>query len=223
MRHVVVTVTKSTLTLGAAKLRQWRLPAMADPNEFWYYADRLSHVDADLADMVNSHWVGQDMPSEYGDLVLFDRLAIDTAADVDRKALRRLGEYLLSEFGNRVSVMLLKAFPLEYEGELGPDHADRRDLYQRRQKAMLRLYRSELGVERFASSAGEVGWMWRTFQGCPAPSETSTETGRPPNFFSWRLKERPASLVARMQRPVRHVGDAQSVAKNRRKCQKTGV
>jgi hypothetical protein len=178
VRDVAITIAREELMVGAAKLRQWRLPAMTDPRHFWYHADHLSQIDADFAEMVNSHWSTEDFPSNYGDMILFDRLAIDSASDAKRRALRLLGEYLLIEFGNRLAVMLLKAFPLEYENSLDSAHADRRDSFHRRQKAMQRLYRSALGVERFASPAGDSGWMWRGFDGCPAPSEAINDDWR---------------------------------------------
>ena len=58
------------------------------------------------------------------------------------------------------SLIVLKAYPLEYEGSL-PDDSPMRPAFERRQAALMRLYRKTLGVAPMSGKYGDEGWMFR--------------------------------------------------------------
>lgn len=70
---------------------------------------------------------------------------------------------LIDRFYVRKSaVLILKAFPLEYEGEVPPRSLTAKWLGRRR-VAMLRHYRRHLDVELLPAKLGKEGWMYRRF------------------------------------------------------------
>ena len=169
LRHLTISISFEGTLVGTAKLREWSLPVFCSPGEFWEIADGLSQEDTDGAELLGAFWDWHQWPPEYGTVVIFSRLAIDSRRDRRRNALRLLGEYLQVEFGRRASVLLLKAFPLEFEHVVGPN-PDRQVLFDRRSRAMLRLYRHALGVEPLPDHGRLTDWMWRPLRYCPAPA-----------------------------------------------------
>ena len=110
--------------------------------------DENSHSEYETAVAVARIWGSDDEdnwltdgPFCYGDLCSFDRLVIDakTLADVD--AVWSIIDALLTRIRRGMAVML-KAFPLEYEGKIT---AGNRAACERRQRALVRLYERRLG------------------------------------------------------------------------------
>lgn len=104
-----------------------------------------------MAELLAAFWDWHCWPPEYGTVVIFSRLAIDSRLDVGRNALVRLGEFLQVEFGRRASVLLLKAFPLEFENSVTTKN-DRQLALDRRSQAMFRLYERSLLVRPFPTN-----------------------------------------------------------------------
>lgn len=75
------------------------------------------------------------------------------------------------------AILVLKAFPLEYEGYCsreGKDGVDYDVAFRRRQKALFRVFDQE-GFEPFPGASGQVGWMLRVAdrpQGIVTPPRT---------------------------------------------------
>lgn len=172
LRHLTISITYEGALVGTAKLREWSLPGFCSPEAFWETADGLSQEDTDAAELLGAFWEWHQWPPQYGNVVIFSRLAIDSRRDAGRKGLRRLGDYLQVEFGRRASVLLLKAFPLEFEHAVGSDLIDRQVLFDRRSRAMLRLYRDTLRVQPLSDHGRLTNWMWRPLRYCPAPART---------------------------------------------------
>lgn len=168
-RDIVISIEHLGRLVGVANLKEWRLPVFCLPDDFWNTADDLSQEDTDVAELLGAFWEWHCWPPEYGTVVIFSRLAIDSSLDTGRKALGRLSEYLKMEFGRRASILLLKAFPLEFENSVGPEK-DRQLMLQRRSQAMLRLYSVTLRVRPLPDQTFHPGWMWRPLRYCPAPS-----------------------------------------------------
>lgn len=173
LRGVTITIKHAGRVAGIAKLKEWWLPPFSSPTQFWDTADNLSQEQADLAELVGSFWQWHEWPPEFGTIVLFSRLVIDSRLDSGRAALDRLGEYLMIEFGRRASVLLLKAFPLEFANALGPGHEHRRASFERRSRAMLRMYGASLRARPLPDQEAYAGWMWRSLRYCPDPSLTA--------------------------------------------------
>lgn len=66
---------------------------------------------------------------------------------------------LLKRIRRRIAVMLLKAFPLDYEDQ---ETEETQRAFARRQGALVRLYRRRLGAEPVPhKQLAEDGWMLR--------------------------------------------------------------
>lgn len=143
---------------AAAKFVEWRGSPQGEIEEFVEEADALSQADYDMALSIGQTWDWTNFPFEYGTVVRFERLAIDTAKDTQRLAWSYIGRALHREFSKRAALMLLKAFPLEYEGAVTDNN---RRAFQKRLAAMARLYQFRLGALTLPNRWGDEGWMWR--------------------------------------------------------------
>lgn len=142
---------------AAAKFVEWKASPETEINDFVEEADGLSQADYDMALSVRQSWDWPIYPFDYGTLVRFERLAIDTIKDPQRLAWPYIVRALDREFTKRAALMLLKAFPLEYESQVTDDN---REAFERRLAAMARLYRHRLGALPLPNRWGDKGWMW---------------------------------------------------------------
>lgn len=67
---------------------------------------------------------------------------------------------LLRKLTAKSSILVVHAFPLEYEGRAAPGDASRLG-FRRRQAAMVRWCERHLQLRRFPGPPGEDGWLWR--------------------------------------------------------------
>jgi hypothetical protein len=155
--------------LGAAELSEWSISPATSPLEFWQVADFQSEEDANLAELIGSLWHPDDWPPLYGNVLVFSRLVI--ASSGSRDVLPALEQATKNEFGRRVSVMALKAYPLEFESNLPPGEKVREGLFNSRRASMMRHYARRLKVAAVADQRSFPGWMWRTFRSSPAPRQ----------------------------------------------------
>jgi hypothetical protein len=58
------------------------------------------------------------------------------------------------------SIMVMKAFPLEYEGEV-LEGSELETAFKHRARAMMRYYQRIFGVRPFDGEYGDDGWLWR--------------------------------------------------------------
>lgn len=86
---------------------------------------------------------------------------------------------LIAEF--EYAILVLRAFPLEYEARLGEDEGPQ-DAFEARTRAMMRHYRRLLGVQPFPGAAGADGWMW-------APRPEKSAYIDPPGFYPLEVEE----------------------------------
>jgi hypothetical protein len=168
-RSVWIEIWYSRTLVGVADLTEWRLPTFPVPRDFWELADDISLEDSEFAEVVCSFWPDYEFPSDYGNLLNFVRLAIDTKRDRGRRALKMLGEFLDVEAKRRVSLMVLKAFPLEFESELPEEEVRRHEQFAHRLRAMLRVYERDLGAKPIPDQATYPGFMWKELRYCPEP------------------------------------------------------
>lgn len=170
-RELWIEIHLRSQLIGAARLREWRLPPFPDPSEFFYWADGYSSEDSLFAEVVCSFWDEVEFPSQFGNIVNFLRLAIDSGRDKEHRALQLLGEFLHIELQRRASVYLLKAFPLEFENvSRGLSNE-----FQARLSAMHRLYARRLGARPFADQTTYPGFMWRPIRYCPEPATVPSQ------------------------------------------------
>jgi|GEM_PF-6636209 len=87
------------------------------------------------------------------------RLAIEASTSTDADLFWQIIGVLLKRIQRRMAVMVLKAFPLDYDGKeiVEPEMA-----FGRRQRALIHLYQRRLGAEPVPhKESAEVGWMLR--------------------------------------------------------------
>lgn len=101
-------------------------------------------------------WWLEQAPFCFGDLCVFERLVIDAQTPSHSRATWTIINSLLQRLCRRdMAAIVLKAFPLESEGDVTDETA-----FERRQRALVRLYQRRLGFKPVSnpSLAGE-GWM----------------------------------------------------------------
>jgi hypothetical protein len=169
-RQVVFIVSDADRTVARATFAEWKSTDwLVEWDDFLVAADESSSIDAECADVLSRYWGDEDeWPFEYGNVVIFDRLSIPKphpdiwpAVDV---AIKR-------QFMRNASLMVLKAFPLEWEGQGGTENDP---VFHRRLEAMKRLYARQLGVTIFQGEA-DKDWMWKALRHCPEPRNEPVE------------------------------------------------
>jgi hypothetical protein len=167
--------------LARGKFTEWRannppeeeddLP-WCDFRYFFECADGHSTSSYEAAKAIKAGWIKDrydEHPLEYGNLVIFERLRIAARSRTESEASWRLIRHLIKhEFRKKhrphraaASIMVLKPFPLAYEGEV--TLGNRADM-ERAQRALMRLYRHQLGMQPLPLA--KDGFMWRAIN-CP--------------------------------------------------------
>jgi hypothetical protein len=154
---------------GAVHFIEWYPDPFIGDDLFFDEIDADSHEAASLAEAVLSGWAIDDL-AEAGSILEF-RLAWMTPEYARGSLWAEVATHFLkAQFRKDAGVLMLKAFPLEYEGRADGSAID--DALTRRRAAMIRHYRRVLGVELLPGWAGEDGWMWRRLSPTtPAPAE----------------------------------------------------
>jgi hypothetical protein len=97
-------------------------------------------------------------PMCYGSIVSFERLRIEKASAQQSGTIWALINRIIARMRrNGVAGMILKAFPLEYEGEVTEQN---REAFERRQRALMRHYVCRLSVRTLPGWPGRGGWQW---------------------------------------------------------------
>jgi hypothetical protein len=157
-------------TVGAGYFEEWRFNYLEgdafggpDLDDFVLAADLVSQSAYDLSEVVLKAWGTQEKetgenPFHYGNVVLFDRLRIDATSKLEQDTAWSLIDQMIErqfrQNRNRASIIVLKPFPLEYEG--GVDQGNQA-AFERRTAAMVRLYANRLGARLLD---GKGNWMW---------------------------------------------------------------
>jgi hypothetical protein len=142
-------------------------------NWFVGRADELSQSSYDAAELVYTFWPENhcENPFNFGNVVIFDRLEINAKTKAQSTAVWVLINRLISrQFferrgkRNRAAIILIKPFPLEYEGKVTNEN---KHAFERRRAAMIRHYQARLGAKLLDdNSADRWIWMWID-TGCP--------------------------------------------------------
>ncbi|MCK8780852.1 hypothetical protein M0654_12740 [Rhizobium sp. NTR19] len=136
---------------------EWDATGFTDATEFLDAADSHSHEDYEMAAAVGECWSEWEHPLDYGSIVVFHRLVVPSPMpsfwETMRSAIKR-------EFSRRAAMMVLKAFPLEWENRFQDPLAPGQDAFERRMKAMAKHYRRNLGVSPLPVSTSLGEWFW---------------------------------------------------------------
>ena len=160
-RETFIDFLKNDEIIATAEFMEWDKV----DRHFAYEIDLIDECDAvssgalEMAVFVTSNWDEFEHPLDYGTIVVFNRLVITRETDAVWHAI---SDAIDIEFG-KASIMVLKPFPLEWEGDLTEENEER---FIHRQAAMMRCYRRRLGVETIDGDPGE--WMWKPIRG-PEP------------------------------------------------------
>jgi hypothetical protein len=172
-REVEFRISAEDRALAGGHFREWAGPPAGFLEEFFEEADGLSQADHDTADIIQRVWGEYLSPFDYGTLVRFDRLAIRaTTRSPDIWSL--IDGLIGKEFATRGSMLILKAFPLEFES----DSRTQRQRFLKRARAMSRYYQRRLGVRIVPGPYGVEGWMWRALRYCPEPPQKAPRRPR---------------------------------------------
>jgi hypothetical protein len=169
LREVFGWLCRGPERLGALAFNEWHLVPGIGRDEFIQEMD--AHTDASyaLAEAVAAVWPVGAL-SERGPLLEFSRLWVHPAHARGSPWAPAAQALIRRRYERRSSVMILKAFPIEYEGEV-PEGSPLRSACDRRQRAMRRLHARALGMRPFPGELGDEGWMWRPLSaGVPEPT-----------------------------------------------------
>jgi len=157
-------VTSSERMVAGAGFEEWDCFPGCDPtmDSFILTCDQHSQAAYDMAEAVASFCrtgsQTESSPFDYGSIVLFDRLRIEAVSANESKVVWDLIKMVLSRLRRAGAAgVILKAFPLEYEGKVTDDN---RNAFELRQRAMLRHYSRRLGVRTLPGEPGRSGWQW---------------------------------------------------------------
>lgn len=169
-RSIYFRVWEDDRAAATGRFVEWIGPAISLIEEYVDAADMLSQEEYDASRIVSSCWDDSFSPFDYGTVVRFERLAISLCTR-SSEVWTLIAQVITREFSRRGSLLLLKAFPLEFENRLtAATPAATRSRFDARLRAMQRHYSRRLGVRSLPGQFGNEGWMWRPLRYCPTPS-----------------------------------------------------
>jgi hypothetical protein len=148
--------------VGALHFVEFQPNPFIDNEDFFLTMDADYHQDAHLAELLCDVWsdVVKDVLG-YGPVLEF-RLAWMAPQHATAAVWATAAEALIKVEFDEHSILVMKAFPLEYEARLEkPEDSAADDGFPRRQAAMIRYYTRLFGVDRFPGEWAAEGWLWR--------------------------------------------------------------
>jgi hypothetical protein len=180
-RRIFFLIEQDSRRVAAGSLTTWRGMYHKDGGgwdlqQFVNRGDMISQSEYETATAVARLWGTDDeqnwwtdVPFCYGDVCNFDRLVIDAKASTEVEAAWQIIDALIWRIRRGMAVMVLKAFPLEYEGNVT---AENRPAFERRQRALIRLYQRRIGFEPVPrKELAKEGWMMRLFNDGAQPDQ----------------------------------------------------
>jgi hypothetical protein len=168
-RKVLGVIFDGEKAIGFAEFMEWEVLFYLRDRDFLEYMDNHSRRVIDAAMALLSGWPVRKA-AEHGRIVEFSRLWMRPSAARGSNWSTVVNAFINQRYRSarksRASVMLLKPFPLEYEGVFDDSGRVSRSALTLRKAAMQRLYMRTLGARKLLS--GE--WMWLAMgPGTPAP------------------------------------------------------
>ncbi|OOO47169.1 hypothetical protein DB728_20345 [Rhizobium leguminosarum bv. viciae USDA 2370] len=158
-RYVTLKFARDDALDAHAMFFEWSTPAYpVDEAEFFDVADSQSQEDYEMAAVLEQCWGDAwEHPLDCGSVVVFHRLVVPRPMPgfwpTMRSAIKR-------EFSRRAAMMMLKAFPLEWEGRFHDPAAPGMDDFERRSRAMAKHYQRQLEVSPIPVAPNFGQWMW---------------------------------------------------------------
>jgi hypothetical protein len=153
-------------------------PDLVPNEEFFYAMDAWTMHVVELARVLCSEWEDfGDVVGGYGSVIHFE--AAWMQPEYARGGIwAGAANVLMTELFPDRSILVLKAFPLEYEGA-GPTSSKCASPFKRRQRAMIRHYRRLLGVRPLPGPPGKDGWLWARRPGLDSCIDPPTYCAQP--------------------------------------------
>ena len=144
--------------VGMLEFHEYEVASFVLDEDFFQILDDYSSIGAEMAKALISCWsdIADDLGA-YGTILDFRRAWMrpdQTKFSIWAEAAKLI---ITKEFLKH-SVMIMKAFPLEYEGR---STEGSRAMRKRRQRAMIRHYRKLFDVNPLPGQAGREGWLFR--------------------------------------------------------------
>lgn len=108
------------------------------------------------AETILAHWEEPADLTDYGNIIEVQRVQMRSGLSGFGRLRTALTALLEREFSAR-ALLILKSFPLEYEGDVTDQN---REAFEKRRAAMMRHYRTMLGVHALPGRSGAEGWMF---------------------------------------------------------------
>lgn len=148
--------------VGGIQLKRYSIPAFVDNDYVVDIMDMDEQEEYELAHALAFEFedIGEEIGA-YGDLVEIRRVWIKPGSGIAGRSCDAVNA-LIGAFCPDFAMIVLKAFPLEYENFA--DRADSKhlvDSLDRRRMAMMRLYAQSYGVRPMMGSLENDGWMFR--------------------------------------------------------------
>jgi hypothetical protein len=183
-RNVFFTVEHKQDRVAAGSLKIWRGVYHDDISfgldTFVECGNRNSLDEYNTARSIAKLWGGksektwwlEQAPFCFGDLCVFERLTIDAKTALQSRATWTIINSLLQRLCRReIAAIVLKAFPLEYEGNATKDNSA---AFERRRRALVRLYQRRLRFELVSDpSLAREGWMLKLINDGADPDRLS--------------------------------------------------
>jgi hypothetical protein len=131
----------------------------ADNDHFARVMDCDSEFESRFATALCSAWDDVPQIGASGRVLLFEDAWLAPAYSRGDLFARAARSVIDAVFPDHVLLIML-AFPLEYEGE-APDGSPEARASMLRQRAMIRYYKRIFGVQPFSGRQGREGWLWR--------------------------------------------------------------
>jgi hypothetical protein len=158
MRETEATVTKDGRLVARVAFTEYDAELIS-PWTFYSALDNWSASSEELATILLSEWSDLSYSVTcYGRVVEVQHVWLEVGHSRPR-VWQPVLRGLLDRVRRYTSVIVAKAFPLEYEGSLGGTPKYRR-AFERRRRAMIRYY-GQLGLTPLPGPPGRKGWLWR--------------------------------------------------------------
>lgn len=155
-RHTVVLILADGQQAGSLDINEFRVSRFIDSSEFLDDMDSVSQATFNFADVICANWDDISEISDYGDIVELNRAWMESSLS-GRGRFSAATNSLIGHLFKGRSLLMLKAFPLEYEGKVAIEN---KESFLHRQRAMMRHYQRILAVSPFPGGDGKDGWMY---------------------------------------------------------------
>jgi hypothetical protein len=159
-RELFAWLTIQDSRIGAFELNEYDPNGCAGNDQFMMVMDACEQFEADMSRVLCDEWHDLILDVTHAGPILDFRNAWITPERAHANIFATASRALIDEFSPHHSILVMKAFPLEYTGEV-PDRSPLRKAVAQRQKAMIRHYRRIFGVRPFRGKHGKEGWLWR--------------------------------------------------------------